>query len=305
MKALITGGSGFIGTHFARRLSRQSFDVTIFDKRVPCAESLNHCHFIQGDLLDLEQVKETIDGFDIVYHLAANADISKGAQDTALDLQLTTIATYNVLEAMRINAVKSLVFLSGSGVYGYTGGKSVNEESGPLLPVSLYGAAKLAAESLISAFANMFDMKALIVRPANIVGGGQTHGVLFDFLHKLKVDKKRLEILGDGNQTKSYLHVDDLCDAVALALSTDSERVHVINVSSDDLIDVNWIARTTIDFLDLTDVTITHTEGRVGWVGDVPTIKLDTTKLKRLGWIPKFGSKTAILKALEELSAQN
>jgi UDP-glucose 4-epimerase len=305
MKALITGGSGFIGTHLARRLCQQNIDVTLFDKLTPCTESLERCQFIQGDLLDIETVKNAMFGFDIVYHLAANADISLGAKSTSLDLQLTTMATYNVLEAMRINTIRSIVFLSGSGVYGDIGDKIAHEDSGPLLPVSLYGAAKLAAESLISAFAHMFDMQAMVLRPANIVGGGQTHGVLFDFISKLQNNSKQLEILGDGTQNKSYLHVDDLCNAIEVILNSKKERVCVVNVASDDLIDVNWIAQTTLEFMKLKDVKITHTQGKVGWLGDVPTIKLDTVKLKRLGWKPQLDSRNAIRKALEDLLLEN
>lgn len=301
MKAFITGGSGFIGTFVAQALARNKVDVTIFDRREPSAELLSLCNYIQGDLLDLQKVKDSIGGNDVVYHLAANADISLGAKDTALDLQLTTIATYNVLEAMRIRDVNSIVFLSGSGVYGDMSTSQCVESAGPLLPISLYGASKLAAEGLISAFSNMFDMKAVILRPANVVGGGQTHGVLFDFIQKLKRDSHQLEILGDGNQTKSYLHISDLYDAITTALKYEHERVFVVNVASADTVDVNWIAERVIEFLDLPGVKITHTQGKVGWIGDVPTINLSTSKLRQLGWCPQYSSREAIDKALREL----
>ncbi len=301
MKAFITGGSGFIGTFVAQKLSRNNVNVTIFDKRAPTPQSLSLCKYIQGDLLDVEKVKESISGHDVVYHLAANADISMGVKDTALDLQLTTIATYNVLEAMRLRGVSSIVFLSGSGVYGEIGESQGVETAGPLLPVSLYGASKLAAEGLISAFSNMFNMQAAILRPANVVGGGQTHGVLFDFIQKLKHDCHHLEILGDGNQTKSYLHIADLYEAIATVLKPHQERVSLVNVASADTVDVNWIAGKVIEFLNLKDVQITHTPGKVGWIGDVPTIKLNTTKLRQLGWSPQYSSKEAIDKALAEI----
>ncbi|CAN5591777.1 NAD-dependent epimerase/dehydratase family protein [soil metagenome] len=301
MKAFITGGSGFIGTFVAQKLSRNNVEVTIFDKRSPSPESLSLCKYIQGDLLDLEKIKEAISGHDVVYHLAANADISMGVKDTALDLQLTTIATYNVLESMRLGGVSSIVFLSGSGVYGDIGEFQGVETAGPLLPISLYGASKLAAEGLISAFSNMFNMQAVILRPANVVGGGQTHGVLFDFIQKLKRDCHHLEILGDGNQTKSYLHIDDLYQAIATVLKTKQERVSLVNVASADTVNVNWIAKKVIEFLNLRDVQITHTHGKVGWIGDVPTIRLNTEKLRELGWTPKYSSEEAIDKALAEI----
>lgn len=301
MKAFITGGSGFIGTFVAQKLSLNNVDVTIFDRRAPNEELLGLCKYIQGDLLDLERVKASIDCHDVVYHLAANADISMGVKDTALDLQLTTIATYNVLEAMRLRGVKSIVFLSGSGVYGDIGTSQCVETAGPLLPVSLYGASKLAAEGLISAFSNMFNMNAVILRPANVVGGGQTHGVLFDFIQKLKRDSRHLEILGDGNQTKSYLHITDLYEAISATLKSQQEPVSVVNVASSDTVDVNWIAGRVIECLNLKEVQITHTQGKVGWIGDVPTIKLNTSKLRQLGWAPQYSSKEAINKALTEI----
>jgi UDP-glucose 4-epimerase len=303
MKAFITGGSGFIGSYIADRLSRDGAEVTIFDKCSPSSVLLKTCKYINGDLLDLERVKAALARHDSVYHLAANADISRGVQDTALDLQMTTIATYNVLESMRMQQTKSIVFLSGSGVYGDIGDNVAVEDAGPLLPVSLYGASKLAAEGLISAFANMFNMKATIFRPANVVGGGQTHGVLFDFVRKLNENNKQLEVLGDGNQTKSYLHIDDLFDAIDLVLNSQTERIGVFNVASKDMISVNNIAEQVVDFLRLTNVQITHTDGKVGWVGDVPTIKLDTSKLRGLGWSPVFSSHDAIQRALVEMNS--
>jgi UDP-glucose 4-epimerase len=202
---------------------------------------------------------------------------------------------------MRLDGVNSIVFLSGSGVYGDIGELQGVETAGPLLPVSLYGASKLAAEGLISAFSNMFNMQAVILRPANVVGGGQTHGVLFDFIQKLKRDGQHLEILGDGNQTKSYLHIDDLYDAIATVLKTRQERVSLVNVASADTVNVNWIAGRVIEFLKLENVRITHTHGKVGWIGDVPTIKLNTERLRQLGWTPQYSSAEAIDKALAEL----
>jgi UDP-glucose 4-epimerase len=304
MRALITGGSGFIGTAVTQRLSKKNFDVTIFDKRPPCDKSIKSCKYIEGDLLDLEKVKASIVDVDIVYHFAANADISMGFQNTSLDLQMTTMSTYNVLEAMRVNDIRSILFLSGSGVYGNIGNKIAREDSGPLLPVSLYGASKLAAEGLISAFASMFNMHATILRPANIVGGGQTHGVLFDFVRKLKRDHQRLEVLGNGQQKKSYLHIDDLVEAIEVALTNQNESVRLVNVASADLIDVNCIAQTVIDFLNLKDVSLAYTGGIVGWIGDVPTIRMDTSKLRELGWKPQLTSKAAIQKALAEMTSE-
>jgi UDP-glucose 4-epimerase len=303
MKAFITGGSGFIGSHIVKKLLDSGNEVTIFDKRAPHKTISSRCNFIEGDLLRLEAVKRAIEGCEIVYHLAANADISMGVQDTALDLNLTTVATYNVLESMRTSSAKKIVFLSGSGVYGDLGETVALETSGPLLPVSLYGASKLAAEGLISAFSAMFGIEALIFRPANVVGGGQTHGVLFDFIRKLERDSRNLEILGDGRQTKSYLHLEDLWTAIDLILRLSDERITLLNVAADDTVEVNWIAQRVIEKLNLPNVRITHTGGKVGWIGDVSQVRLSTEKLKQFGWLPRHSSMDAIDRAIAEMLA--
>ncbi|HEY9677441.1 MAG TPA: NAD-dependent epimerase/dehydratase family protein [Drouetiella sp.] len=303
MKAFISGGSGFIGSFIASNLISLGHEVTIFDKNpTNLLGQSERIRFIQGDLLEINGLADAMRGHDTVFHLAANADISKGVADTKLDLNLTTIATYNILESMRLSDPKRIIFLSGSGVYGITDGAPVKETFAPLIPVSLYGANKLAAEGLISAFANMFDLQAIIFRPANVVGVGQTHGVLFDFLKKLKANPSELEILGDGNQTKSYLHVSDLYEAIMLVLNSQPERVQLFNVASDDVVDVNWIAQEVIRSLSLKSVNISRTGGAVGWRGDVSQIKLDTKKLKSVGWAPRFNSKEAVQKALNELN---
>lgn len=305
MKALITGGSGFIGGYLAKQLLECGNSVTIFDKRPLPSECALKCVFIEGDLLNLEEVRDAMSGHDIVYHLAANADISAGVKDTALDLHLTTITTYNVLESMRTGLTKAIVFLSGSGVYGDLGDIVATEDRGPLLPVSLYGASKLAAEGLISAFSAMFGLRATIFRPANVVGGGQTHGVIFDFINKLKHDGKHLQILGDGKQTKSYLYVGDLYEAISTVLGSQKAPLSLLNVASDDTVDVNWIAQRVIESMNLPNVYITHTDGQVGWTGDVPRVQLSTERLKRTGWQPKYSSKDAVDLAIAEILAQN
>ncbi len=302
MKAFITGGSGFIGGYLAKQLLKIGTSVTIFDKRPLPSESTLDCVFIEGDLLNLEQISNALSGgHDIVYHLAANADISAGVKDTALDLNLTTIATYNVLESMRRGSTKAIVFLSGSGVYGDLGATVATENMGPLLPVSLYGAGKLAAEGLISAFSSMFGFRATILRPANVVGGGQTHGVVFDFINKLKRDSNNLQILGDGKQTKSYLYVGDLYEAVSTVLQSQKDPVSLLNIASDDTVDVNWIAQKVIEAMKLPNVCVTHTGGKVGWTGDVPMVQLSTEKLKKTGWRPKYTSKDAVDLAIAEI----
>jgi UDP-glucose 4-epimerase len=241
-------------------------------------------------------------------------------------LKLSTIATHNVLEAMRKTDVRSITYFSGSGVYGDARGKEMFEDAGPLLPVSLYGAGKLAAEGLISAYSHLFGMHALIFRPANIVGGKQTHGVIFDFVRKLRTNANQLEILGDGRQTKSYIHISDVIAAIdcaqthhgrALISSTQSSsehlaskepltpdehpRVAVYNLASADAVCVDWIAQTIITAMKLSGAQITYTGGQSGWPGDVPIIRLATAKLQAIGWRAKFSSKDAVQMAVQEM----
>lgn len=304
MKAFITGGAGFIGSCLADYLlTQQDHSVTVYDKNSPRSQSNPRIKYIQGDVLELNDLGNAMSGHGTVFHLAANSDIAAGVEDTALDLRLSTIATYNVLEAMRKTGVSSMVYLSGSGVYGDLGHTTASEELGPLLPVSLYGAGKLAAEGLISAFAHMFKFHSIIFRPANVVGGKQTHGVIFDFVHKLLKDPSRLEILGDGNQTKSYLYIDDLLTAIFAALRIHPSPVSIYNVASDDCVDVNWIAQAVIDGMALKNVAISHTGGKVGWTGDVPIVKLNTGKLKSVGWNPQLKSKAAVELTIKDMVA--
>jgi len=304
MKVFITGGAGFIGSTLSERLLKLGHDVTIFDNfSSPSLEigAQKAVSIVQGDVLDLSALKSALFGHDLVCHFAANPDIARGSKDTELDLRLSTMATQRVLEAMKEMGVRKLLFPSGSGVYGDTDGQLVDEDFGPLLPVSLYGAGKLAAEALISAFCHMFGMTAWVFRPANVVGGRQTHGVALDFINKLKKDPKHLQILGDGKQCKSYLHVEDLLDAMLLALGRDDDRISIYNVASDDQIDVDQIARLVIEAMKLKDVKLSYTGGKTGWPGDVPVVRLNTTKVKSLGWSASLSSKQAMQKSIEEM----
>lgn len=304
MKAFITGGAGFIGSGLVDYLlTQQEHSVTVYDKACPGSQSDSRIKYIQGDVLDLNDLGNAMTGHDTVFHLAANPDIAAGVKDTALDLRLSTIATYNVVEAMRKTGISSIIYLSGSGVYGDLGHTVASEELGPLLPVSLYGAGKMAAEGLISAFAHMFNLRSIIFRPANVVGGKQTHGVIFDFVRKLLADPARLEILGDGRQTKSYLYIDDLLDAIFTALATPNSPVSIYNVASDDCVEVNWIAEAVIDGMGLKNVAISRTGGKVGWTGDVPIVRLNTGRLKSIGWKPRFKSKEAVELAIKDMVA--
>lgn len=309
MKAFISGGAGFIGGSMTDRiLLGPQNTVTIFDNLswgrtdfLPQDLSNSRIKLISGDLLDQDSVIEAVRGHDVVYHFASNPNIAKGASDTSLDLKHSILATYNLLEAMRIADVKKLIFTSGSGVYGDVGHTATAEDFGPLLPISMYGAGKLGAEALISAFSHMFAIKSYIVRLANVVGGRQTHGVALDFINKLVRDPTRLLVLGDGRQSKSYIHIDDVLNAIFFLEAMADEPINVYNVATDDAIDVDWIARAVIEAMGLTGTAIEHTGGERGWPGDVPVVRLDTAKIHRLGWQPRYSSEEAMTLSIQQI----
>ena len=258
--------------------------------------------FIPGDLKDVRILTEALKGHDFVFHFASNPDIARGLLETDLDLKEGTLLTYNVLEAMRINGVKAIAFTSGSGIYGDQGSQPVAEDFGPLLPVSLYGANKLASEGLISAFCNMFDISAHVFRLANVVGARQTHGVAFDFVAQAPGrSPRRLEILGDGTQSKSYIHVDDVIAAMFFVITHSPESLNVFNVATDDYIDVTAIAKSVVREMRLDNVEFIYTGGDRGWKGDVPVVRFDLRKIHRLGWTARHASGQAITKSVREL----
>jgi UDP-glucose 4-epimerase len=308
MKIFISGGAGFIGSHLVNKLMADCRNsVTVYDNFTSGRMEFVKPHLkkhnfrlIKADLLDLKKLKRSLKGHDIIYHLASNPDISKSMSQPDLDLYQGIIATFNVIEAMRVNKVKKIVYVSGSGVYGDVGDKYTAESFGPLKPISMYGASKLSAEGLISSFCHMFDMQAWMFRLANIVGPRQTHGVIFDFIRKLRNDPKALPILGDGTQSKSYLHVSDCLAAIGYCLKSSHETVNIFNVATIDYVTVRDIARVVIDVMGLKAVKFLYTGGDRGWKGDVPVVRLDIKKITRLGWKPKYSSKMAVRRAAEE-----
>jgi UDP-glucose 4-epimerase len=254
------------------------------------------------DLLDAKELqKELPHDVDTVFHLAANSDIMRGAADPQIDFENTSHATFNLLNSMRLNGVKKIFYTSGSGVYGDVGSKNTAETFGPLLPVSMYGATKLSAEAMISSFVNLYDMKAWILRPANIIGPRATHGVIFDFINRLKKDPSTLPILGDGTQSKSYLYVQDVIEAINLVWKKVKESVSLFNIASNSYITVNEIADIVIKEMKLTNVKITHTKGNRGWKGDVPVVRISNAKINKLGWKSKHTSRQAVIQTVREL----
>jgi len=218
-----------------------------------------------------------------------------------LDFEHSIVATFSLLQAMKHHGIRRLVYTSGSGVYGDRAAKYSSESFGPLEPVSMYGASKLSAEGLISAFAHLFEMQAWIVRPANIIGPRATHGVVFDFVRKLKKDSSRLRILGNGKQSKTYLHVGDVIDAILLVQKKAKRRVNFFNLSSNSFITVNQIADEVVKMMELKDVKFERTGGKIGWKGDVAVVRLYNTRLHKLGWRAKYNSRQAVRATVQAL----
>lgn len=306
-KIFITGGAGFIGSNLVDRLIKNN-QITVYDnltsgEKSYLKEYLKRKSFklIVGDLLDFKKLTKSMKGHDFIFHLASNTDIAKSVGNSRLDLDQGIIATFNVLEAMRLQGIRKIVFTSGSGVYGDQGLKYTSENFGPLLPVSMYGASKLSAEALISAFCHLYNMQAWIFRPANIVGRRQTHGVGYDFIKKLKKNPKKLEILGDGTQSKSYLYIDDFINAILLVIEKSNDKVNLFNVASNSFTDVKTIAKIVAQEMGLKNVKFKYTGGSKGWKGDVPKVRMDTEKINKFGWKPKLNSNEAIRKSIRNL----
>ena len=304
MKALVTGGYGFIGNHLVKRLIDLGWDVTVFDNlskgqanSLPPVKGSGRVRLVVGDLLDARAIQDALVDRVLVFHLAANPEVRLGYQNTEVDFRQNIVATYNLLETMRNSPLaRSLVFTSTSTIYGDAGKVPTPEDYGPLMPVSLYGASKLACEALVSGYSNLFGFQAVIYRFANVVGPGG-HGVVRDFIQKLRTNPRELEVLGDGTQTKSYIYVDDCVDAMLHGLKDSTKGVGIFNIGSEDQTSVSEIAGMIIEEMELKDVRIRYTggvDGGRGWKGDVKNMLLDIGKIKETGWRPKYSSAKSI-----------
>lgn len=309
MKVFVTGGCGFIGSHLASNLLTKH-DVTVFDNMsigspdfLGDMKNSSRCRIIKGDVTNFDQLVKAMDGNDVVYHLAANANIPLGVSNTRIDLDANVIGTYNVLEAMRRNNITKIAFSSSSSVYGEPDRSigAVREDYGPLTPISLYGASKLAAEAYVTGYHYMFGIEAWIFRFANVVGPHGTHGVIRDFIAKLKKNPKTMEILGDGKQEKSFIYVDDCVNGIFYAVDHAPGNAESFNLGSVDTITVDRIAEITVREMALRSVRFTYTGGPRGWVGDVPYVFLDITKMQKLGFVPKHSSEEAVTLAVRHM----
>ena len=301
MRALVTGGAGFIGSHLVDELVDAGYSVKIIDNLSSGNLALvNHqiaagnAEFIEGDITSIDDVLQATKEVDVVFHMAANPDIRLGTQVTDTDLKQGTIATYNILEAMRINNVNKIVFASSSVVYGEDAPMPTPESFGPCLPISLYGASKVGSEGLITSWVGTFGFQAWIFRFANIIGNRGTHGVIFDFIHKLKRDNTRLEVLGNGLQEKSYMEVKDCVRGMMHIFNTSTSPINLYNLGSHDTCSVRRIAEIVVEETGCRDATIEYTGGDRGWAGDIPRAMLSIEKMLSTGYDVKYNSEAAV-----------
>jgi len=315
---LVTGGAGFIGSHLCDSLAELDGEITILDnfsagligniqhllKQMPQKVKL-----LKGDCTNPIHVKKALKNVKIVFHFAANPEVRLELSDPKTCFRQNIYATYVLLQQLKANPKPhTIVFASTSTVYGEPETIPTHENYAPLKPISLYGASKLASEALISAYAHTYNYKAIIYRLANTIGPRSQHGVIHDFIQKLKKNPNELEILGDGTQAKSYLHISDCIDAMLLGLEKSKNQVEIYNVGSEDQIDVGTIAQIIIEEMELKNVKLTYTggvDGGRGWKGDVKNMLLDVGRIESLGWKPKYKSAQAIKTAAQTVLLEN
>jgi len=307
---VVTGGAGFIGSHLVDALVARGDRVTVIDSlaagsKTNIARHLekNRVDLVVADLLS-DGWQEGFEGADRIYHLAADPDVRQSALSPAGPVNNNILATFRVLEAMRFHHVPEIIFTSTSTVYGDATVIPTPEEYAPLEPVSVYGASKLACEALISAYCHSFSMRAWNFRFANIIGSRSGHGVITDFVTKLKNNPRELEILGDGKQIKSYLDVQECVDAMLFAVDHAGAKVNTLNIGSEDWIDVKTIADIVAGEMRCSGARYRFTGGERGWVGDVPRMQLSLSRIKALGWRPQRGSEESVRMAVKAILAE-
>lgn len=306
-KILVTGGAGFIGSHLCDALIARDHRVTVVDNLV-LGTKRNIAHllsnpnfrFIETDVLDDAVMHAVFEqgNFDMVYHLAANSDIQKGGQDPMVDYQMTFNTTFQILQYLKEFHIRKFFFASTSAIYGETR-DVLHENYGPLCPVSNYGAGKLASEAFISAFSSMYHIQTWITRFPNVVGERFTHGVIYDFIHKLQQNPHELLVLGNGEQCKPYVYVKDLVNGILYVTDHASELYNVYLLGSNTRTKVRDIAAMVIEEMGL-DARIRYTGGDRGWVGDVPEFRYDLSKINALGWQAAHDSDASVRLAIQK-----
>ena len=309
-KILVTGGAGFMGSHLVDKLLANDLHVKVLDNLSSGTKlNLKNClnkknfQFFNKDLNNSSSLKDILSDVNLIFHLAANPEVRTGFNNPEISFRENIENTFHLLEAIRKSTIETIVFTSSSTIYGEAEIIPTPENYGPLYPISHYGASKLACEALISSYCHSYGINGLIFRLANIVGSRSSHGVIIDFIKKLQCDNKTLQILGDGTQSKSYLHVSDCIDAFLFCLSKIEKKMRIFNLGNYDQTDVITIAQKVIEKLSINNVKILTSndvpDGR-GWIGDVKFMNLDIKKLENLGWKPKLSSSSAVDMAITE-----
>lgn len=311
MKVLVTGGAGFIGYHLVKRLLDRNINVVVVDnftlgKKEHVEEFKNNKNysFYEIDINNTEDFCNRLknENFDLIYHLAANSDIQKGGKNPNVDFRDTFMTTFSVLEYMRSKDIKRLFFSSTSAIYGDKK-ESLVETIGDIKPISYYGASKYAGENFISAYTFMNDLETIVFRFPNVIGPNLTHGVIYDFSKKLEINSKELTILGDGSQSKQYIYVSDLIDAIVL-LTLDKKTemgLEIYNVGVETATSVTRIAEIVCEELEYKNVKFNYTGGKIGWKGDIPKFRFDLSKIKKTGWSPKYSSEEAVRETIKNI----
>jgi UDP-glucose 4-epimerase len=306
MHSIITGGAGFIGSHLVDLLLSRGDSITVVDSMatgrmsnlehsIDSLASFKHANLLEDGWQDL------FAGIDRVYHIAADPDVRGSIRKSFEVYNNNVTATVRVLEAMKKYAVEEIVFTSTSTVYGEANVIPTPENYAPMMPISIYGASKLACEAMISAYTATYGMKAWVYRFANIIGSRSTHGVIYDFIQKLQKDPTKLEIFGDGRQSKSYLTVESCVEATVYATTASNETFNVFNIGSEDWVSVQRIAELIVEEMDLKNVSFNFTGGDRGWIGDVPMMQLSVEKLKATGWDPGITSEESIRQTIRAM----
>jgi len=298
--AVITGGAGFIGSYIAEKLVENGTDTKVIDNLVTGKkENLSKCFdqdnfsFLEYDLGNLDGIEDHLGDADILFHFAADPEVRTGYSKPEDSFEQNIVNTFNLLQKIKQSKIKKIVFASSSSVYGDAKIIPTNEEYGPLSPISHYGASKLACEAMVSSFCHNYNIEGVILRPANVIGLRGRHGLIWDLVHKLKINQDELELLGDGKQTKSFIHISDAIDGIFNSLNNLQDKVEVFNLGSEDSVEIMDVAKIVCKNMGLNEIKINLTggvdDGR-GWKGDIKIAHLDITKLKNSGWIPKLSS---------------
>ena len=307
MRALVTGGAGFIGSNLVDRLLHLGNEVIVIDnfstgrlEFLRSATTNKKFKIVEADLLDKKIISKTFESIDCVFHLAANADVRYGVDRPTVDLEQNTIVTSNVLEAMRINEVKKIVFSSTGSIYGDTSEIPTPENARFPIQTSMYGASKLACEGLISSYCEAYKIQSFIHRFVSILGERYTHGHVYDFYKKLNHNESELNVLGDGSQKKSYLYVQDCIDAILFSMGKANDQINIFNLGTAEFITVNESINIICNHLNL-NPRLKYSGGDRGWIGDNPFIFLDTKKITNLGWKPKLSIKEGVIRTIKYL----